>query len=271
MELAPEKKLEDMLNSYLKENQGKAFTIEALRKRFEAFTLDPQIREYSKENLLTVLNKMRDNGKIKLTQHEGKTYYFIPEIYDSTQYELDKTHFIVPEKFISAELGKKKKVKKKYCKNCKKEVILEYRRPEIIPGRDHKVRHRLSFWFDWFESLRYTLRHRFSKMGIEARRNTGWFCPVCNERLAVLYREVKIITYLSFVILTGFLITSTIFTGGELQTILFALAIFFSVMTILITVRQLIRVILKKRGRKILDKMKDKPKEYLDRYMKKSG
>ena len=80
MELAPEKKLEVLLHNYLKENKGKAYTIVALRKRFEAFILDPQIKEYSRENLLTILNKMRDNGKIKLTQREGKSYYFLLEI-----------------------------------------------------------------------------------------------------------------------------------------------------------------------------------------------
>ncbi|MFX1499880.1 MAG: hypothetical protein ACFFDH_02825 [Promethearchaeota archaeon] len=47
---------------------------------------------------------------------------------------------------------------------------------------------------------------------------------------------------------------ATIYTRGELQTYMFLLAIFFSVITILLT-------ILKKRGRKIFDKIKDKPKE----------
>lgn len=248
MELAPEKKLEDMLHNYLKENQGKAFTIVALRKRFETFTLDPQTKEYSRKNLQIILNNMRDNGKIKLTQREGKSYFFVPEIFKSTQDET-KTQSFVPEKFISAETDRKK-IKKKYCKRCKKEVILQKRKSE------QKV---------------YLFTSTFDPRNIEARRNTGWFCPDCGEKLAELDRKVKIIVYLSCVIFTGYLITSIFFTGGELQMSMFVLAIFFSVFTILITVQQMIKWVLKKTGRKIFNKLKDEPKEYFDRYMKKSN
>lgn len=254
---APEKDFENKLYNYLKENQGKAFTVGALRKKFETFNIDPQIREYCSKNLLTILKNMRDNEKIKLIPHDGKTHYFIPEIYDSTQYESNKTHFIVPENFISAE-PERKKIKKKYCKNCKKEVISEYRRPLIKRGK---------YYFFFTTYLYFTLRNRFSKEGIEARQNTGWFCPDCNERLAVLYKKVKIIAYLSCAILTCFLMTSTFFTRGELQTSLFVLAIFFFVITILITIWQVIRWILKKSGRKVFKKMKNQPKEYFDDYV----
>ena len=248
MEEPLEKELEDMLHNYLKENQGKAFTIVALRKRIEVFTLDPQIKEYIGKNLLTILNKMKDNGKIKLTQHEGRSYYFIPEIFKSTQDDVT-TQCFAPEIFISAETDTKK-IKRKFCKRCKKEVILQKR------IREQKV---------------YLFTSSLDPRNIEARRNTGWFCPNCGERLATLYWKVQIIAHLSCAILTGFFITSTFFARGELQMSMFVLAIFFSVITIILTIRQLKKIILKKSGSKIFDKLKDKSKESLDRYVKKTN
>lgn len=248
MEQAPEKDIENKLYNYLKENQGKAFTIGALKKKFEAFTIDPLIREYYSKNFLTILKKMRDNGKIKLTQHEGKTHYFIPEIFKSAQDKGVTQHF-APKIFISAETYKKR-IKKKYCKQCKKEVIVRYK----FQKGDH------SLFFPTLASL--------TQKSIEARKNTGWFCPNCGERVEVLYKKVKIIIFLSGVILLAILMIAGLMIAGELQIYLFVYALILSVLLIIIAIRQLIRWILKKRGRKIFEKIKNQPKEYFDSYIR---
>ncbi len=237
-----EEDFEYLVINFFLENRGKAFTIGALRKRFEGFTIDSQIKEYSRYNLQTIIKKLSDSGKIKIIQHDMKTHYFLPEIFKSTQTE-GKIQYFNPEVFISAEQATKK-AKKRFCKNCKKEVVALHRYQK---GQD-------SVWFPILAS--------FTSKSIEARVNSGWFCPNCGERLNV-YKRAQIIGYLSCVILTGFLITSIYFTGGEVQWSMFTLAIFFSVATIFLTVRQLIKSILKRSGRKILEKMKDLPRESL--------
>lgn len=246
MEQAPEKDIENKLYNYLKENQGKAFTIGALRKKFEAFNIDPLIREYYSKNLLTILKKMRDNGKIKLTQHDGKTHYFIPEIFKSAQ-DKGETQYFAPKIFISAETYKKR-IKKKYCKNCKKEVIPQYRRQKYF-----------SIW--GFAQL-------LSPEAIDAHRNTGWFCPSCGERIEILYRKAKITIFLGGVILLAILMIAGLMIAGDLQIYLFVCALFLSMLLIFIAIRQLIRWILRKRGRKIFNKVKNQPKEYFDDYIR---
>jgi len=68
----------DSLCKYL-EYQGAAFTIKALEKRLESFIIDPNEREYGRENLEQVLNRLRSHGRINSKQHDGETHYFIPK------------------------------------------------------------------------------------------------------------------------------------------------------------------------------------------------
>ena len=171
-----EEAFEDKVYNYLLENQGKAFTIVAIRKKVEAFNIDPQIREYSGSNLLTILKKMRDKGKIKLIQHDGKIHYFVPEIYNSAQGK-GETQYFTPEVFISAETLMRK-VKKKYCKRCEKEVTAIYR----------KVHYPLS------KKIFNFIMDTETQKSINASQNTGWFCPSCGNRLGSILakRDKKI-------------------------------------------------------------------------------
>ena len=137
---------------------------------------------------------------------------------------------------------------------CKKEVIIQFKSQKGVK--------------EGYRAL-FPILSSLTQKGIEARANTGWFCPNCGQKIPIL-KKTKIIAYMSCVILTGFLITSTLFTKGELQMNLFIWAIFFSVVTILITILQVARWISITSGRKTLKKLKDKPKESLDRYVKKT-
>ncbi len=225
------------------------FTIGAIRKRIEAFNIDPQIREYSSNNLLTIIKKMRDIGKIKLTQHEGKTHYFIPEIYNTAQ-DKGEAQYFTPEVFISAETHRKK-VKKEYCKRCKKEVILMYRKTDY------------SKWRLIFSLIFSSL---YSEEAIAAHQNTGWFCPSCGNRIAVLYKDLKIIIFLSGAILWPILMIFGSITENS-DIILGALIL--SPVIIIIAIRQLISWILNRRAKKIFDKLQDLPNESLKVYREK--
>lgn len=188
---------------------------------------------------------MRDSEKIHSIQHKGETHYFFPEVFKST------SNYFVPEIFISAETGTKKKVKKKYCKRCKKEVITRYKfQKELL-----KVH--------VFPTLAF-----LSQKSIEARRNTGWFCPDCGEKLNV-YKKVKIIAYLSCLSLISILIIVFLFARGEVQLYLFFVVLFLSCFLIIIVIRELIMGILKNRERKTFENIKNQPKEYFDNYIKK--
>jgi hypothetical protein len=75
MEFTMEKDFEDKLYGYLIENQRIGFTIMALRERLNKFVIEPEVRKYGRRNLQKILNKMRDNDKVKSTKYEKKTYY----------------------------------------------------------------------------------------------------------------------------------------------------------------------------------------------------
>jgi len=172
-----EEDFEDMVYNFLLENQGKAFTIVAIRKSVESINIDPHISEYSGSNLLTILKKMRDKGKIKLIQHDGKIYYFVPEIYNSAQGK-GETQYFTPEVFISAETLMRK-VKKKYCKRCEKEVTSMYRNAH----------------YPWIKKISHAIFNfggGESNQHFEARQNTGWFCPSCGNRIGSSKRDKKI-------------------------------------------------------------------------------
>ena len=178
---ALKREFEDIVYNYLKENKRQAFTIVALKKKLEEIIVDPQKKEYGKNNLQNVLKQMKNNRKIRSTQHEGKTHYFISEVFKSTQND-GETHYLVPEIFISAETVTKK-VRKKYCKNCKKEVISQFR---FRKGADPL----------------FFVQHLPQK-SIEARANTGCFCPYCGQRLPRLSKKTIIIAWLSVLVLWG--------------------------------------------------------------------
>jgi len=239
---ATEKEFEDKVYNYLLENKKKAFTIVALRKRLEEIIVNSQKKEYGKINLLNVLNQMKINGKIRTTQHEGKLYYYISEIFKSSHGDVE-TYYMAPEIFISAK-NTEEKVKKKYCKRCEKEVLVQLRSRK---GHD-------SVLFPTLASL--------TQKSIEARANSGWFCPDCGERLKV-YNKAEIIGDLSCLSLIAILVIAGLFASEALQFMLYLLAIIFSFVLIFIMVKQLVMWILKKKDRKIIEKMKDLPKESL--------
>ncbi|MFW9942724.1 MAG: hypothetical protein ACFFFT_16930 [Candidatus Thorarchaeota archaeon] len=245
-----EKYFEEVLDKFLKENKGTAYTIRALEQILKKFLRKLNKKERSSA-ILEILESFKNDEKIDAIQHNGELHYFNLEIFDYEQYSLHKTHYIVPDKFISA--GKRyKKIKIRYCKSCKKEVILHFKfRPQNI-----------SIWFPKLST--------FSEKNIEARRNTGWFCPNCGERIATIFRRVKIVLYLMGVILLAGLLFVGSISRGDLQFYLYFGAIILSGLLVFEAVRQLIKTILKKRGRKIFEDLKGKPREYLDRYVNKT-
>ena len=159
MKLLPEKNLNQMLYKYLKENRGKAYTIEALET-----ILKKALHEFNKSDrsktLLEILNLMKNNEIINSIENNGELHYFFFEIYDYDQYKLHKTQYFVPDTFISAGKGSKK-IKIRFCKVCKKEVILERRK---------------------MEQKKYVFTSYLDPRNIEARRNSGWFCPNCGRK-----------------------------------------------------------------------------------------
>jgi len=239
---ASEKEFEDKIYNYLLENKKKAFTIVALRTRLVEILFDSQKKEYGKNNLQKVLNQMKINGKIRTTQHEGKLYYFISEIFKSSQGD-GETYYMASEIFISAKTTEKK-FKKKYCKRCNKEVIAQLRSQK---GHD---------------SVLYPTLASFTQKSIEARANSGWFCPDCGEKLKV-YKKAEILGYLSCLSLIIVLTAAGLFAGVEVQFSLYLLALIFSFVLISLMVRQLVMWILRKRGKKIIQKMKELPRESL--------
>jgi len=72
------KTFESSLYNFL-EKQGAAFTIKALEKRLDSFIEDTKEREFGRENLEQMLNKLRTNGQINSVQHNGETHYFVPK------------------------------------------------------------------------------------------------------------------------------------------------------------------------------------------------
>jgi len=87
MESIPEKDLEDKLYTYLKENQRSAFTIGALLERLEEIVLDhdfknyelKMVRKYGRKNIQIILEKLRDNARIKSIPHQKETYYWFSD------------------------------------------------------------------------------------------------------------------------------------------------------------------------------------------------
>ncbi|MFX1387795.1 MAG: hypothetical protein ACFE9M_11315 [Promethearchaeota archaeon] len=70
-------KIRNKLENFLKENQGSAFTINAISNRLEEIIKDTIQLEYAKENLQEILNGMVSNGKINITEHSGESHYLI--------------------------------------------------------------------------------------------------------------------------------------------------------------------------------------------------
>lgn len=69
---------EDLLYKYLKENK-KAYTFRALQKRLNNIISDndENVCKYGRKNLQKILNKMKSDGIINSTLHNGKDHYFI--------------------------------------------------------------------------------------------------------------------------------------------------------------------------------------------------
>ena len=65
---------ERSLCNYL-ETQGSAFTIRALKKRLDSFIEDPREIKFGRENLEQTLDKLKTQGRINSTQHNGEWYY----------------------------------------------------------------------------------------------------------------------------------------------------------------------------------------------------
>lgn len=162
MTLIREKSFEEELYKYLKENKGTAYALSALGTVLKKFLR--KVNKKERSNVIQeILDSMIHNEKIGIIEHNGELHYFYLKIFDYEKYKRHNTHYIIPEFFISVGKGKKK-IKIKYCKSCKKEVILthRYRQQEI------------SFWFPTLSYL--------SEKNTEARKKTGWFCPNCNRK-----------------------------------------------------------------------------------------
>jgi hypothetical protein len=162
MNLISDNTLEEILYNYLKENKGIAFTIDALEQ-----ILAKNLRDIKKNDhkyvIYQLLVLMKENEKVDSLEHDGKLHYFFLKIFDYEKYRKHKTYYLVPERFISSGKGFNK-IKTRYCKNCKKEVILSHRyRPQNI-------------------SILFPTLSYHSDKNVEARRKTGWFCPNCNKK-----------------------------------------------------------------------------------------
>ena len=77
---------EEKLYSYLKQNKRSTFTSRALVDRLKEIAPDPQLRKYGRKNLQKILNTLRDNGKIRVTKHQNKMYYFFKDPEDPSVY-----------------------------------------------------------------------------------------------------------------------------------------------------------------------------------------
>jgi hypothetical protein len=162
MTFTSDQKFEELLYNYLKENKGTAFTIDALEEILKNF-LRKVKKNDRKNHIYQHLLSMKQLKKVDLVEHNGKLHYFYLKIFDYEKYRQNKIYYLVPKHFISAGKGSNR-IKTKYCKNCKKEVVLQHRyRPQNISI--------------WFPTLSY-----YSDKNVEARRKTGWFCPMCNKK-----------------------------------------------------------------------------------------
>ena len=69
-------RIEKTLFTYLKENQGSAFTLKALKGRIEGI-VDFLERKYcTKDNLKRILEKLVSTGDLQSNEHEGEIHYF---------------------------------------------------------------------------------------------------------------------------------------------------------------------------------------------------
>jgi len=69
--------IEGMVNYYLKENRGEAYTTKALISSLENYLKDNKKLEYFRNNIEEILIRMLQRGTIKLGEdREGDKYYF---------------------------------------------------------------------------------------------------------------------------------------------------------------------------------------------------
>jgi uncharacterized membrane protein len=68
---------EGLLYKYLEENQ-QAFTVKALENRLDDIFTNYDEKEYSREHLQEILNKMKVNGRIQFSLRNGEYFYFFP-------------------------------------------------------------------------------------------------------------------------------------------------------------------------------------------------
>lgn len=71
------RRCEDLLQKYFKENRG-AYSIRDLENRLDKIISNDDEKEYGRNNLEKLLNKMRSNGIINSKLHNGEDHYFIP-------------------------------------------------------------------------------------------------------------------------------------------------------------------------------------------------
>jgi len=82
MESDEEKIYYDWLLKFLKENQGKAFTVKALLERLEEIVIVREERDYGRKNLHKILDKMKYNNIIKsvtVKLYKKETYYWFSD------------------------------------------------------------------------------------------------------------------------------------------------------------------------------------------------
>jgi hypothetical protein len=96
-----EKKLKDQVYQYLKANLGTAYTLRALTELLKPAIFDNN-KEEGSTTILKILNSMKNEEKIDSVAYNGTLHYFYLKIFDYEQYKLNKTHFIVPDNFISS-------------------------------------------------------------------------------------------------------------------------------------------------------------------------
>lgn len=171
-----EETYETELFTFLKNNIGNAFSVRALKTILSKILKEIDKKERSNV-VLEILENMKKKQLVDSIAHNGEPHYYYLKIFNQEKYRLHKTHYVVPETFISGGKGTKK-VKLKYCKNCKKEVILEYRKRKQTTSKSIDVPI-LEDVVDFFSFLSiFSLENRL------ARKNTGWFCPNCGNKIA---------------------------------------------------------------------------------------
>jgi hypothetical protein len=68
--------IEGMINYYLKENEGKAYTAKTLIKKLENYLIDKKKNEYFRNNIEDILVRMVQRGTIQsIEKSEGIRYY----------------------------------------------------------------------------------------------------------------------------------------------------------------------------------------------------